>query len=75
MTITASTTMAELENRVVDLEAKAAQVQQELEGARMDVRMQRAREQIERGECHTADEVFDYLCKKYNLPRRRANAT
>ncbi|MCL2640829.1 MAG: hypothetical protein FWD53_08295 [Phycisphaerales bacterium] len=69
MTMSVSTpTATELEARVSNLEAQAAQVQRELELARMDVRLQRTHEQLERGEGRPAREALEELRKKYNIP-------
>ena len=62
-------TVTELEARIVELEAQVAELRREQEFEKISASIDRALEQIDRGETYTMEEVVEHMSKKYNLPR------
>ena len=85
MTMTAATTppspsqktATDIEARVAELEAQVAELRREQEFERVAKKIRIGREQADRGETFTMEEVVEHMSKKHNLPRPKwmTNAT
>ena len=71
MTMTAATTptTTTLEDRVAELEAQVAELRREQEFERVAKKIRIGREQADRGQTFTMEEVAEHMSKKYGLPR------
>ncbi|HVX86443.1 MAG TPA: hypothetical protein VH253_16795 [Phycisphaerae bacterium] len=61
-------TVAELESRVLTLEQRVADLQDQLEKSRIAARIQRGLDQADRGQVLPAREALDALRNKHNIP-------
>ncbi|MCL2640705.1 MAG: hypothetical protein FWD53_07665 [Phycisphaerales bacterium] len=68
-TPTSPTTAIDLEARVAELEAQVAELRREQEFERVAKKIRIGREQADRGQTYTMEEVAEHMSKKYGLPR------